>query len=46
MIIEEAGVVCGSKLDVSKIEDWLGCLLRYLLMDLCVEVVGLTLSCL
>ena len=25
MIIEEAGDVCGSKLGVSKTEDWLGC---------------------
>ena len=25
MIVEEAGDVCGSKLGMSKTEDWLGC---------------------
>ena len=39
MLIEKAGDVCGSKFGVSK--QRIGWGVHYLLMDLCVEVVGL-----
>jgi len=44
VLIEKAGDVCGSKFGVSK--QRIGWGVHYLLMDLCVEVVGLWLSCL